>query len=131
MKKSLVPLICTLGTVGFVLGACGSDSGDTSSGKATATFSPSAGNGADDSTSADDPSFKDGVLTTPDLKVEITRYKIIKAGQKGNDHGKKPVIAFWYKTTNLSGAKVDPMVAFIVGFNLDPPFDGGWRCRVV
>jgi hypothetical protein len=52
--------------------------------------------------------FKRGVLTTPGLKIQITRYKIITAGQKGNEYGEKPVIAFWYKTTNLSGAKVDP-----------------------
>ena len=48
------------------------------------------------------------MLTTPDLKIQITRYKIIKAGQKGNEYGEKPVIAFWYKTTNLSGDDVDP-----------------------
>jgi hypothetical protein len=63
------------------------------------------------------PTFENGVLTTPDLKIKITRYKVIKVGQKGNEYGKKPVIAFWYKTTNLSGAKVDPMVAFIPHFN--------------
>lgn len=61
--------------------------------------------------------FKNGVLTTPELKIQITRYKIIKAGQKGNEYGEKPVIAFWYKTTNLSGAKVDPAVGFIGHFN--------------
>ena len=53
--------------------------------------------------------FKNGVLTTPDLKIQITRYKVIKAGQKGNEYGEKPVIAFWYKTTNLSGDDVDPI----------------------
>jgi Domain of unknown function (DUF5067) len=75
---------------------------------ATQTFSPSEGDGADDSPSEDGPTFQNGVLTTPDLKIEITRYKVIKAGQKGNDYGEKPVIAFWYKVTNRSGAKVDP-----------------------
>ena len=45
---------------------------------------------------------------TPELKIRITRSKIINAGQKGNEYGEKPVIAFWYKTTNLSGAKVSP-----------------------
>jgi Domain of unknown function (DUF5067) len=54
------------------------------------------------------PTFENGVLTTPDLKFEITRSKVIKAGQKGNEYGEKPVIAFWYKTTNLSGEDVDP-----------------------
>lgn len=79
----------------------------------TQTFSPSAGNGADDSPSEDDPTFKNGVLTTPDVRVAITRYKVIKVGQKGNEYGEKPVIAFWYKVTNLSGEKVDPMLAFL------------------
>jgi len=58
--------------------------------------------------SEEGPTFENGVLTTPDLTIQITRYKVIKAGQKGNEYGEKPVIAFWYKTTNLSGAKVDP-----------------------
>ncbi len=75
----------------------------------TQTFSPSEADGADDSPSEDGPTFQNGVLTTEDLKIEITRYKVIKAGQKGNEYGEKPVIAFWYKTTNRSGAKVDPM----------------------
>ncbi len=60
--------------------------------------------------------FKNGVLTTPELKIQITRYKIIEVGQNGNEYGEKPVIAFWYKTTNVSGDEVDPM-AFIFHFN--------------
>ena len=82
----------------------------------TQTFSPSEGDGADDSPSEDGPTFQNGVLTTPDEKIEITRYKVIKAGQKGNEYGEKPVIAFWYKATNLSGDKVDPNLAFIFNF---------------
>jgi hypothetical protein len=116
MKKSLIPLICALGVLAFLLGACGSESGDTKAGNASQTFSPSEGDGADDSPSADDPTFKNGVLTTSDLTIQITRYKIIKAGQKGNEYGKKPVIAFWYETTNLSGAKVDPTTGFVLNF---------------
>jgi len=81
---------------------------DTKAGNSSQTFSPSEGDGADESPSEDGPTFENGVLTTPDLKIQITRYKVIKAGQKGNEYGEKPVIAFWYKTTNLSGAKVDP-----------------------
>jgi hypothetical protein len=54
-------------------------------------------------------SFEDGVLTTPELKIQITRHKIIEVGQKGNEYGNKPVIAFWYKTTNLTDADVSPM----------------------
>ncbi len=54
------------------------------------------------------PTFKNGVLTTPDVTIKITRYKVIEAGEKGNEYGHKPVIAFWYTTTNVSDAKVDP-----------------------
>ena len=81
---------------------------ETKGGNSSQTFSPSVGGRADNSPSADGPTFENEVLTTPDLKIQITRYKVIGAGQKGNEYGKKPVIAFWYKTTNLSGAKVDP-----------------------
>jgi hypothetical protein len=66
--------------------------------------------------SEEGPTFENGVLTTPDLKIQITRYKVIKAGQKGNEYGEKPVIAFWYKTTNLSGDKVFP-ADFLLYFN--------------
>lgn len=42
---------------------------------------------------------------------------MIPVGQKGNEYGDTPVIAFWYKTTNLSGARVDPTLGWIL--NLD------------
>lgn len=58
---------------------------------------------------SDEPSFKNGVLTTSDVKIVITKHKIIPVGGKGNEYGDKPVIAFWYKITNLSGRKTDPM----------------------
>lgn len=92
------------------------DSASETKGGNSQTFSPSEGDGADDSPSEDGPTFENRVLTTPDLKIQITRYKVIKAGQKGNEYGEKPVIAFWYKTTNLSGAKADP-TSFIFNFN--------------
>ena len=104
----LIPVVCALGTLPFLLGACGTENGDTKGGNSSQTFSPSAGDGANDSPSEDSPTFENGVLTTRDLKIRITRYKVIKAGKKGNEYGKKPVIAFWYRTTNRSGAKVDP-----------------------
>ncbi|TIC89109.1 DUF5067 domain-containing protein [Nocardioides sp. GY 10113] len=57
----------------------------------------------------DASSFVDGVLTTPDVKIVITDNKVIPVGAKGNEYGDKPVIAFWYEITNLSGEKIDPM----------------------
>jgi hypothetical protein len=109
MKKSLFPLICAASTLALLLGACGTDSSDTRDGGSSETFSPSEGDGADDSPSEDAPTFENGVLTTPELKIQITRHKVIKAGQKGNEYGEKPVIAFWYETTNLTDADVSPM----------------------
>lgn len=108
MKKSLISLICALSALAALLSACGGQSSVTASGNNSQTFSPGEGDRAEESLSEDDPTFENGVLTTPDLKIQITRYKVIKTGQKGNEYGEKPVIAFWYKTTNRSGAKVAP-----------------------
>ena len=53
--------------------------------------------------------FENAVLTTPDVKIEITDHKVIPVGAKGNEYGDKPVLALWYTTTNVSGKDVDPM----------------------
>jgi hypothetical protein len=116
MKNSLIPLICVFGALPVLACGCGSESGDTKGVSPAITFSPSNDTGTAEAPTKNDPTFENGVLTTSDLKIRITRFKVIKSGRKGNEYGKKPVIAFWYKTENLSGAKVDPMVAFIVGF---------------
>ncbi len=72
---------------------------------------------ADPSTSASNApagaSFKDGVLTTPDFTIKITDHKVIPVGQPGNEYGDKPVIAFYYDTTNLADKRLDPSTAFI------------------
>lgn len=51
-------------------------------------------------------SFNNEVLTTAEYTITITDYKVIQPGQEGNEYGEKPVIAFWYDTTN-NGAKSD------------------------
>jgi uncharacterized protein DUF5067 len=112
-------LIALIIIVSAVSGGGGgsSDNSAAKGGNSSQTISPSKGNGADDSPSEDAPAFKNGVLTTPDVKVKITRYKVIGKGKKGNEYGDKPVIAFYFKVTNLSGKKVDPNIAFIGSFN--------------
>lgn len=62
-----------------------------------------------DDAGSDESTFKDGVLTTSDVKIVITKHKIIPAGEKGNEYGDKPVIAFWYKITNLTEKETSPM----------------------
>jgi len=46
-------------------------------------------------------SFVDGVLTTSDLTITITDYKVIPVGGVGNEYGEVPVLAIWYETKNL------------------------------
>lgn len=60
-----------------------------------------------------DTSFSNNVIVTDDYTITITDYKIIKPGEKGNEYGDKPVIAFWYDTTNTSGKNIDPSSAWI------------------
>lgn len=115
MKKPLIPLVCATNVLALLLVGCAGNSDTKEGGSSSQTFSPSDGDGADDSPDEAGPTFENGILTTPELKIEITRYKVIKAGQKGNEYGDKPVIAFWYKTTNVSGDDVDPM-SFIFNF---------------
>lgn len=64
-----------------------------------------------------DASFKNGVLTTSKLKIEITSHRVIATGQPGNEYGSKPVLAIVYKTTNLTSAATDPTSAWIGSFS--------------
>lgn len=71
---------------------------------------------AEDSEASGDASFKDGVLKTSKMKIEITSHRVIPVGQPGNEYGEKPVIAFVYKTTNLTNKELDPTTAWIGSF---------------
>lgn len=42
-------------------------------------------------------------------RYEVTSYKVIHPGEVGNEYGQKPVIAFWYKATNLNKEGMSPM----------------------
>lgn len=64
-----------------------------------------------------EPSFADNVLTMDDYTITITDYKVIQPGETGNEYGEKPVIAFWYDTTNVSDTDgLNPMTAWIMTF---------------
>ena len=102
MKKSLVTL-CAAGALGLVLAGCGSTTDTAGSSSSENVSVPAAAKEKKAETA-----FKRGVLTTPDVKIEITDHKVIPAGAKGNEYGDKPVLALWYKTTNVSGEDVDP-----------------------
>lgn len=107
MKKPLIILACV--SAMLLLNGCG---GTTTESSATNPSSSDSGPSSISPTPADqtnDASFEEGVLTTPEIKIVIKDHKLIPVGEKGNEYGKKPVIAFWYETTNLTGEDVSPM----------------------
>lgn len=61
--------------------------------------------------------FKDGKVTMEDIDLTITKYKVIPIGEKGNEHGTNPVIAFWYDVTNKSDKDIDVSSAWIAVFS--------------
>lgn len=81
------------------------------------TSSVAPATGTDDTAASSDVSFKDDVFTTPEMKIEITSHRLIPVGQPGNEYGDKPVIAFVYKTTNLTNKELDPTTAWIGSFS--------------
>lgn len=110
MKRTLILLAGALAVFALVLSGCG---GTTPESKGSANNSAPGASVPSPSVPSEtlksDSSFKDGILATPEMKIEITDHRIIPVGAKGNEYGSKPVIAFWYKTTNLTDKKVSPM----------------------
>ncbi|MDA7026721.1 DUF5067 domain-containing protein [Bacillus sp. CLL-7-23] len=60
--------------------------------------------------------FKENEAKLNDLKLKITKTKVIPAGKTGNEHGEKPIFAIWYKATNLSEKDIDPITAWMAVF---------------
>lgn len=91
-----------------------SSSSNSSSGEAGRESSENAPNGEP---VPGDYYFANNVVVTADVKIEITDWKVIPAGESGNEYGDAPVIAFWYSTTNLSGSEsVSPTSAWLAVF---------------
>lgn len=109
MKKVFV-LLSTLLMVGMLFG-CNSTAKQSSESK------PIKVEGNDSASKATvNYSFSNGVATLEDIKIEITKEKVIPVGKKGNEYGEKPVLAFWYKVTNITGKEIDPSTAWIAVF---------------
>ena len=60
--------------------------------------------------------FKNNVANLTDIKITITKTKVIQPGKKGNEYGDKPIFAIWYKTKNKTGKDIDPISAWIAVF---------------
>ncbi|QYU58165.1 DUF5067 domain-containing protein [Weissella confusa] len=52
-------------------------------------------------------------ISLTDVDIKITNYSVIPVGQKGNEYGEKPVIAFWYDVTNKTDKDINPSSAWI------------------
>lgn len=98
----------------LLLGACGDDEATKDNGTNVATNNEKAE--PKEESKSKDVYFKDNEVKIEDLKIKITDTKIIQPGEKGNEYGEKPVIAFWYDTTNLSDKDIDPSTAWIAVF---------------
>lgn len=108
MKKLLAPVAPFVIAASLLLTGCGA----STTPEAT---KPSTGTEVEVETPAEETpageSFVDGVLTTDELVITITDYRVIPAGEVGNEYGDVPVLAIWYDTTNLgtSDRDVSPM----------------------
>jgi len=117
MKK--MKLLVALGICGLVLGACeaGEESGaETTETQESVVEKESSIEQESAESVVSELQFKDNKLITNEIKIEITDVKVIPAGETGNEYGEKPVIAFWYDTTNLTEEKTDPSSAWIFSF---------------
>ncbi|WP_342345594.1 DUF5067 domain-containing protein [Lysinibacillus parviboronicapiens] len=62
--------------------------------------------------------FKDNEAKLESLKIKINETKVIKPGEKGNEHGEKPVFAIWFEATNLIDDGITPSDAWFVVFTV-------------
>lgn len=90
----------------FILAACGSATDAPESIQATSTTTEDVAQaGSTSELAGEEPSysFQDGILISKDVRIEITDVQVVSAGGKGNEFGSKPLIVFFYDTTNLTG----------------------------
>lgn len=60
--------------------------------------------------------FDGTVAEIHDVKIEILDHKVILPGEEGNEYGEKPLLAFWYNTTNKTDKEIDPITAWLAIF---------------
>lgn len=87
----------------MTLAGCSSPAGSTAAPKAEETVAVDA-----PAEAPAEETFENKTLTTPEVIIKITDAKTIPVGEKGNEYGEKPVIAFWYEVTNVAGDDVTP-----------------------
>ncbi|MBU3106202.1 DUF5067 domain-containing protein [Clostridium gasigenes] len=109
MKKALLlTFVLTL----FILTGCGNQKEPTK----TDTSNNVKTTGNVEKETKNEQYFKDNEAKLNDLKIKITETKVIQMGELGNEYGKKPILAIWYETTNLSDKDINPITAWSVVF---------------
>ena len=118
------------GASALLLTACADDGGDVES--ETATEEPETEEVAETSEETDTEenetpedteetqeavnSFDGKTITTDDVTIEITDYKVLEPGE-GNNYGDVPILAFWYDTTvheDVTDTEYDPMIWIMI-----------------
>lgn len=126
MKKKIVPVIFAA-LLAMTLCACSGQETESAvssdqvsesvASESQSTEEPAQEEVESEVTEESGPSFADNVLTLDDYTITITDYKVIQPGETGNEYGEKPVIAFWYDTTNVASATdLNPMTAWMLVF---------------
>ncbi|MFV0561147.1 MAG: DUF5067 domain-containing protein [Enterococcus sp.] len=103
----------------LALAACSSggtsDSSDSSSSVSSSTSSEISSTQMSTSGSLDNVAnvgFEDEKLTLKEFEIQITDHQIIQPGEKGNESGEEPVIAFWFDVKNDTQEKINPKGAW-------------------
>lgn len=69
---------------------------------------------------ASDSNFDGTMLRGNSYSIRITSHKVINVGEKGNEYGSKPILAFWYDTLVSpnydNSAPINPSTAWIMNF---------------
>lgn len=126
MKKKIVPVVFAA-LLAMTLCACSGQASESAissnpvsesvASESQSTEEPAQEAVESEATDESSPSFADNVLTLDDYTITITDYKVIQPGETGNEYGEKPVIAFWYDTTNVaSETDLNPMTAWMLVF---------------
>ncbi|EAC7653688.1 DUF5067 domain-containing protein [Listeria sp. FSL L7-1517] len=103
MKKGIVLLTGFLLAFSIFLVGCGKQNDDIKASKHNESIE------SNEKKETKTNTFKNGILENEDVKITITSHKVIPVGEKGNEYGDKPVIAFWYDITNKSGSDITPL----------------------
>ena len=112
MKKGRI-LLSSLIATGVLLGGCSSKTEEKKENPITNATDKEK---VQSSSNNGEYTFKDGKVSMEDIDLTITKYKVIPIGEKGNEHGTNPVIAFWYDVTNKSDKDISPWAAWSATF---------------